>query len=719
MKQAMSSNTAGCLRRAMLMIVCGVFLTSAAYGQTGSGSPGGDGGCAVTRLRLRIATGGDDLRGGQNNLNIQILFAGGKTPQLALNVNKGANWPNNSVNMVDILLNQPVPPSQIIGLRLIHIADGSFNFASLPTALTPAGPIDIPKAIQTQDNWDMSLLQVAAIGNGVGARIAVHGFHRFTGSDPMLAVPTKVPADACGSGRPAPNSGGGSGLNPALDPGGSGLHPVTGSTGTGSRYGNVTRGVAPPATGGTQQWQRNKMVSQALVHTIQMGAKANAPSGFADGSNSELIGLLRRQSAAARALLIPAVAPVGTTPGGQSGKGSAPSMLAAPASGSANGALLKPSSDGSQGGTLLNGGTKTEGSNAPPYPPRGVSTPQVGPSQTMSSQGSVPVGTAPAASATPLVMNGPTRQNPAGGQHPAPSLLTRAATATRAQTQLCVNGIGSVDGQRSGVYFSPIAGPEGTFVIQGCGFGATPGEVYLSGLHYSPAQTSGSRGIIATREFPDRLSFQATPNAWGDRQIVATIDPNAGGFYDTNNVTLVVKTASGQLYEALGFNFAAAYDFQTLASLPQSPTAITVQLASVNDSSGGPVSPLFETPWLYSTPQHTVGVNRNIISWTLPGSYTFPGGTDTYQFHFAPGFRLANNGVQLYHSDFTAAECQMSPNGQFSASGNWAVNYTSPTSVQISWQEQGCWPTSNPGDALDYASVSAYSLWITVWGPRA
>lgn len=168
MNKTVSNTIAKFLRRATLAIVCSVFAVSAAYGQNGGGSGGSSGQCSVSQIRLRIVTGGDDLRGGKDNLNIKF-FCRWQGSQVALNVNKSQNWPNNSTNTVDIPLNQPVPPNQIIGLRLIHIADGGFDFNSLPSVLTPAAPWEIPQAFLSPDNWDMSLLQVAAIGNGVGA----------------------------------------------------------------------------------------------------------------------------------------------------------------------------------------------------------------------------------------------------------------------------------------------------------------------------------------------------------------------------------------------------------------------------------------------------------------------------------------------------------------------------------------------------------------------
>jgi len=51
------------------------------------------------------------------------------------------------------------------------------------------------------------------------------------------------------------------------------------------------------------------------------------------------------------------------------------------------------------------------------------------------------------------------------------------------------------------------------------------------------------------------------------------------------------------------------------------------------------------------------------------------------------------------------------------------VNYTSTSSFQVSWEADDCWPSSTITsgkslDVLNYASVSAYSLEITVLGPR-
>jgi hypothetical protein len=126
-------------------------------------------------------------------------------------------------------------------------------------------------------------------------------------------------------------------------------------------------------------------------------------------------------------------------------------------------------------------------------------------------------------------------------------------------------------------------------------------------------------------------------------------------------------------------------------------------------------------------PGETIAVARQSSAGQFPipaaSGFAFPGATDTYQFHFAAGFELdPNSGVQLRHTTLDSSYCQ-SVNGVPSTSGNWTVNYTSTSSFQVSWAEDGCWPKAPMNSAstqqwLDYGSVSAYALAITVLGPR-
>lgn len=476
-----------------------------------------------------------------------------------------------------------------------------------------------------------------------------------------------------------------------------------------------------------QNLKMNKTIQNAFAHTVRVTATGSMPGGMADGSYSTLIGLLRKQSVAARSLLLPY------------------HPANAPASANKSGPLLPQGT--SQTGTLLNGGT-TKGLNPQPYPPKGTS--QIGASQTMSSPGnSSGVATPttggssrttgnfnvmPAAAAnSPTPTNGPTRQQPAGGgRQPVSPIIGSKAPLTSA---LCRAGIGSVDGAANGIWFSPVAGQDGQFVIQGCGFGNAPGEVYLSGVQFDPAHARLIVQHLGASDSPDRVFFQTPANEWSDRQIVAQIDPNASGLYDTHNVTLNVKTASGQVYQVIGMNFVAAREPQLLKGLPLPPPCtpqdtgpacvpVGLSLAKVS-SAAGVIIPLVESPSLgLLRSGDTIATARGVVwdRFPIPAApaFNFPGGTDAYQFNFAPGFQLHE--VELRHASIDSSYCQ-EVNGVYSSTGQWAVNQTSTSSFQISWGEEACGPKTaitngNPLDVLDYASMSAYELEITVLGPR-
>jgi hypothetical protein len=658
----------------VLLVTCWLHTGQVAHAQSGDSSAAGPVPCVVQYLRLRIATGGDDLRGwngvstSKDNLNVTIHF-GSQGSQVIPNVNNNKPWPNNSVNVVEIKLNQAVPIDAIKSITLDHGGTTALGI-SAPEALTPAGPA---AGLQTPDNWDMQYLEITAVGEGVGAVIVRHGPKRFTGSDRTLNIRAKIPANSCSMrerlGR--------------LDAGAEQLHPGSGAA---EKYGTETssRPAVQPARGkGSQQWQNNGIVTHALAHTVEIGPRAAIPAGLADGSYSTLVGLLRRQSLVASSLMSVGTAAAAKSPGSSAS--------------SAGQATVLPRAAGER--TMLSPG----------------SPPQVGISRAMSASGA---------------------QNP----------LRNAAPVA---DHMCVAGISSVDGQKSGIWFSPLPGPEGTFVIQGCGFGMAGGVVYLSGLQTAPQLLTGTRAFAATSApssgeqtplpsedqaaaggvigslvqkqllgspRPDRIVFQVSQ--WTDQRIVAQIDPYARGFYDTNNVTLVVKTTGGQQYQAAGFNFSAARETQSLRAIPNASIASGIHLAKVADSFGEPVSAIPESPSVSFLQNHTISVMRNRIAASLSAEASFAGGTDTYQFKFAPGFQIApQGGVQLYTGNASASDCQ-SVNGRFSKNGNWAVNYTSASSFYISWEEQACMPGPAGGSPLNFGSVSAYALELTVLGPR-
>ena len=213
MKSSMQRSTGRWLQMRVLMIAYVVSAVSTAYGQAAQPNRGMlmkpqatrmlSAGCTVNKLVLAIRTGNDDLRGGQNNLNVEIHFADGNM-QVANNVNQGANWPNNSLRSVTIPLNQPVAPGQIRMLRLVHLAQGGYvsphqgTFGgAMATGGPPAGLASLASGVKTEDNWNMAELQVRGIGTA-NVPIASFGFHRFTGTYPSLDV-NAMPTVGCPS----------------------------------------------------------------------------------------------------------------------------------------------------------------------------------------------------------------------------------------------------------------------------------------------------------------------------------------------------------------------------------------------------------------------------------------------------------------------------------------------------------------------------------------
>ena len=280
----------------------------------------------------------------------------------------------------------------------------------------------------------------------------------------------------------------------------------------------------PPKKSADVQWRLDQRLVQSLRKNTQTGPKAaiGGAGGFSGGVDNAIIAVLRKQSAAAS------------------------SQIA-----SASQVELNPQP-------------------LPPKPSGGM----LSPGQTMSAPGQTGISKAPNV-AMLAPQSGPVRhESPGAGRTPQP-----AAAKAPAPTQMCINGIAAVDGQKSGVVFMPIRGAEGTFVIQGCGFGTRAGEVYLSGLHYAPSASNPRRNfLISADRLPLRISQNGFPGAqpgkgnwqlgWSDRQIIATVDPGASGYLDTDNISLVVKTASGQTYTAAGFRFFAAREQQKLTSIP-------------------------------------------------------------------------------------------------------------------------------------------------------
>jgi len=80
----------------------------------------------VYELVVYCTTGGDDLRGGRDNLDITINFHG-QASQVVRNVNLSRRWINNYMQPVRIRLNRPIAAQSIKSLQLFKHASGGWN----------------------------------------------------------------------------------------------------------------------------------------------------------------------------------------------------------------------------------------------------------------------------------------------------------------------------------------------------------------------------------------------------------------------------------------------------------------------------------------------------------------------------------------------------------------------------------------------------------------
>jgi len=122
----------------------------------------------ANKLEFTFQTGGDDLRGDNDNLNVIIHYSDGRTQQVG-NINGGRNWANNSMHVETITLNRAVDPSEITEIDLETTSRGGLS----------------------GDNWDMNSVIVKAIGDGVNEVLfskVGFPFKRFTGGKHTLRL---------------------------------------------------------------------------------------------------------------------------------------------------------------------------------------------------------------------------------------------------------------------------------------------------------------------------------------------------------------------------------------------------------------------------------------------------------------------------------------------------------------------------------------------------
>lgn len=125
----------------------------------------------ISELLLEFRTGQDDLRGGNDNLNVTLLF-NTLPPQTLTNVNRSQSWRGNYTETVRIRPTTPFPLSELRGVTLTATQGGCLGC--------------------TTDNWDLANLRVMLEGGPVlfdyGYTPARPILFRFTGQNKTLNV---------------------------------------------------------------------------------------------------------------------------------------------------------------------------------------------------------------------------------------------------------------------------------------------------------------------------------------------------------------------------------------------------------------------------------------------------------------------------------------------------------------------------------------------------
>ena len=110
----------------------------------------------INKLVVSICTGNDDLRGGNDNLNIIVNMTGGRVKR-NYNVNRSKRWPDKHWEHIEVRLDNPVKESELNSLKLETTFKGGMG----------------------GDNWNVDVLKVIA--------------HRENGKTKSLFYKSKTP----------------------------------------------------------------------------------------------------------------------------------------------------------------------------------------------------------------------------------------------------------------------------------------------------------------------------------------------------------------------------------------------------------------------------------------------------------------------------------------------------------------------------------------------
>jgi hypothetical protein len=255
--------------------------------------------------------------------------------------------------------------------------------------------------------------------------------------------------------------------------------------------------------------------------------------------------------------------------------------------------------------------------------------------------------------------------------------------------------IASVNGRAVGAIFTPRRF-DNHFRIEGCGFGAKPGDVHL--------EAEGQFTAVATS--PQNIGLQLeNAGAWSDHEIDVQLDPRISGITDSS-VALIIQLADGRRAELPGCRFIA---------IRGEPTV----LKTINGS------------WVKLSASTTFVASIRQIEYVSPASYgedipgkassasafvvrsdadTFAAGSDVFDFStLDPAWAIESVEVQSYVAtcpgDVTHA----------TKSGDWSTSFNTH-GLTVAWARNTCVAFIPPMFRFSMSS-SQYAVKVWVTGP--
>jgi hypothetical protein len=277
---------------------------------------------------------------------------------------------------------------------------------------------------------------------------------------------------------------------------------------------------------------------------------------------------------------------------------------------------------------------------------------------------------------------------------PRSSMLGAGLQRAILPVSLCSNPtIAVVNGRAATVVFTPQR-PDNHYRIEGCGFGAVPGEVRLE-----PEPRAIAVGVRAISLQPDQ------PGSWTQNGIDVHLDPRLSGVPDFA-VTLVLQRADGERAELPGCRFIAARG----EPVPLKTIAASWVKLDATMATSYPIRQLeFVSPPVQGdeVPRNAGGMSSFVVR-SDPNA--FREGTDFYDFSkLNPGWSVESMQIQNY---LTPCPGDVTHVGH---SGAWDATFDAH-GFTVAWASDSCFSFIPPVVRFRMSS-SEYALKVWVVGP--